>query len=276
MKPNRTIVVKIGGKEIAPGSACRQFASWAAHMARNGARFVIVHGGGEEVTRRATALGIPTRLVDGRRVTTPEVLPLVTGILAGEVNLRIVTNLRRRGLSPIGLTGASGDLVTARIAEEGRWGLVGEPVRVNSAFLWSLLCNGFTPVIAPLAPNTGGQILNVNADTFAAAIASALGTELLFLTDVPGVLRTDGTCIPQITLEEIPPLVQSGVISGGMIPKVSAASDAVRTGACRAWIGPLGTVSANRPFPRGGTAVVPPASHPSSQSSPSPTVTGEG
>ncbi len=276
MKPNRTIVVKIGGKEIAPGSACRQFAGWAAHMVRNGMRFVIVHGGGEEVTRRASALGIPTRLIDGRRVTTPEVLPLVTGILAGEVNLRIVTNLRRRGLSPIGLTGASGDLVTARIAEEGRWGLVGEPVRVNSAFLWSLLCNGFTPVIAPLAPNAGGQILNVNADTFAAAIASALGTELLFLTDVPGVLRTDGTCIPQITLEEIPPLVQSGVISGGMIPKVSAASDAVRTGACRAWIGPLGTVSADRPFPRGGTAVVPPASHPSSRSSPSPTVTGEG
>ncbi len=251
------LVVKVGGREIAPGEGVKAFARWVSDRAREGRRMVIVHGGGEEVSRRAEALGISTQKVAGQRVTTPETLPILAGVLAGEVNLRLVQHLRAAGVTPMGLSGVSAELVRARVAEGGALGLVGEPVRVGSGLLWWMLLNGLTPVLAPLALGPRNEVLNVNADAFAAAIASALGSELLLISDVPGVLDKGGVVLPQLTGLETRSLIAEGTVRDGMVPKVRSALRALDKGARGVWIGSLASASGSLADCTGGTCFSP-------------------
>ena len=256
MESSGTLVIKVGGKEVEEGPFLERFSEWVADAVHAARRVVVVHGGGEEISRRMAALGLTVVKVDGRRVTSPEALPIVIGVLAGEINLRIVSNLRGHGVVPIGLTGASADLLQAKLAEDGRLGRVGEPSVVDASLLWGLLYNGLTPVVAPIAPGEDGKLLNVNADSFAGALASTLGADLLFVTDVAGILGTDGVALPEVTPLTAAELLRAGVIREGMVPKVSAALGALRSGARRAWIGPLTPLLRDHALPPGGTSVV--------------------
>lgn len=269
---NDILVVKIGGREIAPGLGVRAFAAWAGGMVRAGHRLIIVHGGGDEVTALAGRLGIATLKVDGQRVTTPEVMPLVTQVLAGEVNVRLVAALRAAGLSPVGLTGLSGDLLTARVAEEGRLGQVGEPTRVAPQILGTLLGDGRVPVLAPLAAAPDGGVLNVNADLVAGAIAASLSTELLLVTDVDGVRGADGHAVDRLTTAAAEGLIASGDARDGMVPKLRAALHALAGGASTVWIGRLEDALPPASERRAGTFVVPEAPLSSLSSPPSVTV----
>ncbi len=249
-------VVKVGGREIRPGPELDSFASWASELHRTSGPLVIVHGGGDEVSALSERLGLPALKVAGQRVTTPEVLPLVEGVLAGPVSLRLVSALNRAGLRALGLSGVSGEMVQARDAQAGLLGRVGEPTRVDAAFLQQLLLQGIVPVFAPLASDGEGGVLNVNADHFAAGIAEALGGELVLLTDVPGVLDSEGRLLGRLTPSGVRALVADGTVHGGMVPKVEAALRVLSNGAKRVWIGPFGPTALPGGL-RGGTWFVP-------------------
>lgn len=232
-------VVKVGGRELRPGHELSAFADWAASLASSGEPLIIVHGGGEEVSALSERLGLPPQKVDGQRVTTPEVLPLVEGVLAGSVNLRLVGALCSRGVRALGLSGVSASCVVAQDRAEGKLGLVGEPSRTDATFVQGFLLRGFVPVFAPLASDGHGGVLNVNADLFAASLAEALGARLQLITDVPGVVGAEGSVLPTLLPSQVAPLVERGVISGGMVPKVRAALQVLERGAHSVWIGSL-------------------------------------
>jgi acetylglutamate kinase len=253
--PAATRVVKVGGAELLPGAQLTAFAEHVASRATQGEALVVVHGGGEEVSALCERLGIETRKVDGQRVTTPEVLPLVEGVLAGSVNSRLVAALSKAGVHALGLTGVSSSCVVAQDRHDGRLGLVGEPSRVDASFLRSLLHSGLVPVFAPLASDGRGGVLNVNADLFASGIAEALGARLELLTDVPGVLGTEGKVLASLTPSRIPALLEQGIISGGMVPKVEAAVRVLGRGAQGVWIGSLPSLGPSSA--EGGTWIVP-------------------
>ncbi len=198
MNATRVAVVKIGGREIAPGASIERLARWTAERVRTGARVVLVHGGGEEVSERAAALGLPTEKRRGLRVTSAPMLEVVLEVLAGRVNARLVARLHASGVSAVGLSGISGRLLTAVPAGSppGSLGFVGSPRQVRVRLLDSLLDEGFTPVVAPIGIAADGQPLNVNADLAASAIAKALHSDLFLVTDVPGVRGPPGRSSP--------------------------------------------------------------------------------
>jgi acetylglutamate kinase len=184
---------------------------------------VIVHGGGPEISKLLNGLGIASTFVDGQRKTTDDVLSVVEMVLGGKVNVHLTSQLRFFGISSIGLTGYDVGLLTASPINKANLGLVGEITNVNVELIQQLLSFGYLPVIAPLAISEEGEKLNVNADLGASAIASALKAEkLLFVTDVPGILK-ENTLLSKVTKQEINELIEKGVIYGGMIPKVKAA-----------------------------------------------------
>lgn len=189
----------------------------------------------------ADRLGMPTVKIGGQRVTTPELLPIVAGVLSGPVNLRVVSACREAGLRPIGVSGASAGLVTAEPtgSQPGSLGLVGEPVEVDRELIDSLLDLGLTPVIAPLALARDGSTLNVNADLMASAIAEALQVDLVLVTDVEAVLDSLGKPISSLTTSEAQELIRAGVATGGMVPKIRGALRALAGGARSVWIGSI-------------------------------------
>jgi len=215
------IVVKVGGssEENAPAILAD-----VAALRRAGALPVVVHGGGPEITRRLQEQGVPTTFHRGRRVTDHATLAVALAVLAGQVNKELVRLLQNQGVQAIGLSGVDGGLLMAE-RRDPELGLVGEVTAVQTDLLRFLLERGAVPVIAPLALEETGEraILNVNADSVAGAVARALQAEaLLFLTDVDGVLDADGSSLPRLTGEDVAGLIASGVVSGGMIPKVEA------------------------------------------------------
>ena len=214
------LVVKIGGSTL--GSADSTFRDLAA-MARGGDVPVVVHGGGAEASRWLERMGIPSRFERGLRVTDAEVLPVVVAVFSGLVNKRIVAAINAARALACGLSGADARLLECDFADEAL-GFVGEPRSVNLAVLHALLGGGIMPVISSIGHvpgTTSDQLVNVNADTVAGNIAAAIGaSKLVFLTDVEGVKGADGVVIPQLRAVEARALIASGVISGGMIPKV--------------------------------------------------------
>lgn len=201
---------------------------------------VVVHGGGQAITAWSRRLDLPVEKRDGKRVTTPEVAEVVEMVLTGPVNRQVVAALRAAGLDAVGLSGVDGGLLTARRAA-GNLGHVGEITAVRAALLQSLLLAGLTPVLAPVAPDpdTTGVPLNINADDAASAIAAALGaSELLFVSDVPGV-AVGGVAQPEIAVADIEGLIASGIARDGMAAKLRAAAAALRGGARSVRIGDL-------------------------------------
>ena len=229
-------VAKIGGNELdRPG--------WLEECARALKPvhpLVVVHGGGQAITAWCRRLELPVEKRDGMRVTTPEVAEVVEMVLAGPVNRQVVSALRAAGLDAVGLSGVDGGLLAARRAP-GNLGAVGEITAVRGALLQSLLLAGLTPVLAPMAPDPDavGVPLNINADDAASAVAAALGaSELLFVSDIPGV-EVGGVTQPAIAATEIEGLIAAGVAREGMAAKLRAAAAALRGGARAVRIGDL-------------------------------------
>ncbi len=212
------IVVKLGGTTVA---AQEHVLDQVTELA--GTRpVIVVHGGGARVTEWLDRLGVPTRFEDGLRVTDEAGLEVAAAVLRGAANVELVAALRARGCDAVGLSGVDGGLLSGRRVP-GK-GLVATIVEVRPEFVEMLLAAGHVPVVAPLALDEHGSVCNVNADDVAAGLARGLGaSRLVLLTDVDGIRGSDGGRIPRIAADEAERLISSGVIGGGMIPKVRAA-----------------------------------------------------
>lgn len=234
-----TRVVKIGGRPQSDAALPAMIAeSWDA---MSGA-MVLVHGGGDEVSALQKAMGITAQFVDGKRVTTPQDVDIVRMALSGTANKRLVSSLVREGVRAVGLSGEDASLIAATPVDSVRMGHVGAPQRVNSSLLLHLIDGGYLPVVSPVSRNVGhelGPALNVNADDAAAAIAVAIeATELLIVSDVPGVL-VEGKPVAMLTVAEARSLVHDGQASGGMSAKLMASVTAVEGGVKRVRISDL-------------------------------------
>lgn len=216
-----TILIKIGGSTL--GADDTSFADVAA-LRKTGARVVVVHGGGPETTSWMGKMGVRSEFVQGLRVTDEAGLEVATAVLAGLINKRLAAEISSYGVSAVGLSGVDGGLLHGTVTNEDL-GFVAGTVEVDRGVLDSLLQGGHVPVISPIgvqATNTR-QLLNVNADTVAGAVAVAIGaTHLVFLTDVDGILDSNGRLIRKVPHDTGDGLVASGVVKGGMIPKLEA------------------------------------------------------
>jgi acetylglutamate kinase len=226
---NTTVLIKIGGSTL---SAEDTSLSDVARLQHDGARVIIVHGGGPEITLWLAKLGIQAEFVDGLRVTDAPSLDVATAVLAGLVNKRLVAELSAAGGRALGLSGADGAMMRGHIGQP-ELGYVASSIEVDRAPIENVLAGGYVPVIAPIAVNVADRhhLLNVNADTAAGAIAVAMEAEkLVFLTDVDGILDGDGQILSEIPVDKAESLVTSGVVKGGMIPKLQACLLAARAG----------------------------------------------
>ncbi len=220
----KTLVIKLGGSTLEHQRGVLQDIVWLRSL---GACPVLVHGGGPYINEWLAKLNIPTRFENGLRVTDATTLEVVRMVLLGQVNQSLVLMASQLGGRAIGLSGTDGNMVRARIADE-RLGFVGEIETVDPAPVQALIEQGYIPVVAPLGQGEHGQCLNINADLVAAHLAGALNAEkLIFLSNVVGICRADGSLISELSEEEARRLIDEGVISGGMIPKVSACLDAL-------------------------------------------------
>lgn len=223
---HKTFVIKCGGSTLA--ALPNAFFAELAQFQQEGMQPVIVHGGGPAISQMLNRLGIHSEFVNGLRRTTEEVLDVVELVLAGKMNKEIVRRLLQNGAKAAGLSGTDGRLLTAEPAGDPETlGYVGEVTEVNVEPLNALLNAGYIPVVAPLGLGTDGQRYNINADTAAGAVATALGAgPFIVVTDVPGIAGTVNgkkQVLPTVTPEQIQKMIDSGEIYGGMIPKVKAA-----------------------------------------------------
>lgn len=227
-----TTVVKIGGSTL--GSQDTSLEDVVA-LSREGARPVVVHGGGAMITDWLTRMQIESTFVDGLRSTSEEALRVVVGVLRGVVNTQLVGEIVALGGDAVGLCGVDGGAVTAHRYDE-RLGYVGQVDSVDGGFIASLLDAGVIPVIAPIGLEPPSQPLNINADTMAGEVARALRADsLVFLTDVDGLLDGDGRLVEEVGPARARELREAGILSGGMIPKLDACFRAAEVGV-RAYI----------------------------------------
>ena len=240
---NKIVVVKYGGHAMGDRAAAEDFAEDIVLLEQSGLKPIVVHGGGPQIGRMLDKLGIQSTFADGLRVTDEATVEVVEMVLAGSINKQIVGWISAEGGRAIGLCGKDGNMVRARKAtrtmiepETGLeraidLGFVGEPDEVNRDVLDAVLKAELIPVIAPVASGHNGETFNVNADTFAGAIAGATGAKrLLLLTDVPGVLDKDKKLLPELTIEDCRRLIADGTITGGMIPKIETCIYALERG----------------------------------------------
>ncbi|EJF91050.1 acetylglutamate kinase [Bartonella tamiae] len=240
---NKTVVVKYGGHAMGDMELGRAFARDIALIKQSGINPIVVHGGGPQIAKALQKMGIESKFEGGLRVTDEKTVEVVEMVLAGSINKEIVAMINAEGEWAIGLCGKDGNMVFAEKARKTiidpdshierilDLGYVGEPVDVDRTLLDLLARSEMIPVIAPVAPGRDGKTYNINADTFAGAIAGALAAKrLLFLTDVAGVLDQKGALIKQLTVTDAQKLIQQGVISGGMIPKVETCIQAIQRG----------------------------------------------
>ena len=240
-------VVKLGGQPLTDAEALNSLAFDLSILHQAGVRVVVVHGGGPQLSEMSDRLGLETKKIDGRRITDNNTLRLAKMVFAGEISTDIVAALRRHGVSGIGLSGVDGELVDAERrapvlpdnSETGEEELidfdhVGDIRQVNPSVLNVLLDQGFVPVVASLGSDKAGSVLNINADTVAAEIAIAIGAEkLVVMSDVPGLLRDVGdrnSRIPDITVDAVRELKQTGSVSGGMLPKLESIIRTIESG----------------------------------------------
>ncbi|HAR94406.1 MAG TPA: acetylglutamate kinase [Deltaproteobacteria bacterium] len=226
-----TFVIKYGGAAMEEEALKHEFAKDIVLLKYVGINPVVVHGGGPQIERLLTKLQIPTRFVDGLRVTDEATLEVVEMVLSGLINKRIVKDIQDNGGQAIGLSGKDGRLVMAKQVEGKDIGLVGQVVGVNALILKEISKTGYVPVIAPLGCGIDGNTYNINADTVAGAVAKALLAEkLILLTDVPGVLDEASKPISVLKTDEVRHLLNDQTIRGGMIPKVKCCMDALHGG----------------------------------------------
>ena len=233
---SRILVIKIGGNIIDNEFALTIFLE---RFAAIDSKKILVHGGGKLATQLADKLGVKQEMVDGRRVTDAETLKIVTMVYAGTINKNIVAGLQKNNCNAIGLTGADANLIKAhkRTSTNIDYGFAGDPDHVNTSFFTTMFENGLTPVLAPITHDKSGQLLNTNADTIAQEIAKALAIKnevsLIYCFEKNGVLlnpQDDSTVIPFINAGIFEELIKDGSASGGMVPKLTNALNAVKAG----------------------------------------------
>jgi acetylglutamate kinase len=225
----KTFVIKYGGAAMVDDDLKETFAQDVTLLKKIGVKVAIVHGGGKEVTDIAGRLGITSRFVDGQRYTDAEMMEVVQMVLAGKTNKDIVARINQHDGDAVGLCGIDANVLRVeKFQENGRdLGLVGKITSVNIAYLNLLLTNGIMPVIAPVGVDDRWQVYNINADLAAGAIAAALQAEkLVYLSDVEGVM-VGGALVHSMKEHEAEELINTGVISNGMIPKIRSAFDAL-------------------------------------------------
>mgnify|MGYP005848950695 CR=1 FL=1 len=225
------VVVKFGGNAMGDDDAMASFAQDIVLMRQVGVNPVVVHGGGPMINDLLKRLGIESRFVNGKRVTDRATVEVVEMVLSGLVNKRIVQAINDAGGRAVGLSGKDDDMIVCE-ADDPELGFVGRPVEMNVQVLRDLFGAGIIPVVAPVATGMAdNETFNVNGDTAAGAIASALKADrLLLLTDVAGVKNAAGEVVTQLTPAEVRAMIADGTISGGMIPKVETALAAVEAG----------------------------------------------
>lgn len=239
----RTFVVKSGGHAMADVVLKESFARDVCLLRYVGIRIVIVHGGGPQINQTLARLGITSRFSGGLRITDDETMDVVEMVLGGSINQDIVGNICKFGGRAVGLSGKDDQFMRADRIEVAKseaadgttvevdWGRVGDIAQVSSGLLERLVSDGFIPIIAPIAVGPNGEALNVNADTAAAAVASALrAAKFVLTTDVEGVLDSNKQLIATLRAGEIERLIAEGTIVDGMVPKVRCALDAVDGG----------------------------------------------
>jgi acetylglutamate kinase len=246
MYKGKTFVVKTGGGVFAEADSTRALVEQIGILHYFGVRVVLVHGGGPQLTELSAALGVPTQMVEGRRVTDARSIDVTAMVLNGLINTRVLALCRDLNIDAVGISGVDAGLVRAHKrppvrlradSEPVDFGYVGDIDAVDTTVLKKLLDNGLMPVVSPLSADENGTLLNINADTVAAALGAALGAEKLILcTGTPGILGSvndPGSLISYTDLAGLKRLRESGQIAEGMLPKAKAIEDAIRGGVRR-------------------------------------------
>lgn len=224
------VVIKLGGHAMGSDEAMESFARDIVLMQQVGVNPVIVHGGGPMINAMLKKLEIQSEFVNGKRVTDAATVEVVEMVLSGVVNKRIVQAINAQGGTAVGLSGKDANLITCD-QTDASLGFVGTPSQMNPKILHDLFEKDVIPVIAPLGAGRDGETFNINGDTAAGAIASALQADrLLLLTDVAGVKNAEGDVVTELKAADVEEMTASGVIAGGMIPKTETALEAVRKG----------------------------------------------
>jgi len=244
----QTLVIKYGGAAMQEPDLKAAFAQDITLLQYLGINPVVVHGGGPQVSQMLAKLGVPTRFVEGMRVTDETTMDVVEMVLAGKINKEIVNLINAAGGAAVGLSGKDGLLLKAQKLEFYRpredeppeiidIGLVGEVTEVNTELIRTLQAQHFIPVIAPVGVGDHGETYNINADLVAGALAAALGAaKLILLTDVPGVLDRAGNLVSSLNRRQAVILIEEGAIAGGMLPKVKCCLEALDGGVAKAHI----------------------------------------
>lgn len=237
----KIVVIKYGGNAMTCDELKDAVMTDIVLLSLVGVRVVLVHGGGPEITAMLGRLGIESKFIGGLRYTDKETAEVVQMVLSGKINKELVSLLQRHGGSAIGMCGIDGGMITAAKKQSSPdLGFVGDITAVNTKPITDALGMGYIPVVATVGTDSEGNVYNINADTAASRIASELAAEnLILMTDIRGLLTDkddDSTLIPEVNVSEVPYLVKTGVITGGMIPKVECCVQAVRRGVHRTFI----------------------------------------
>lgn len=228
----KTFVIKYGGAAMVDEELKETFAQDVTLLKKIGIRIIIVHGGGKDITDLASRLGLPTQFVKGQRYTDAGMMDVVQMVLGGKSNQEIVARINQHDGGAVGLSGVDNTLflVQKHIEDGADLGLVGDIIRVNTRFLDLLFTHDVMPVIAPIGVDSSGQIYNINADIAAGSVAAALQAEkLVYLSDVPGVLVNEDL-LPSLDRARAAALVEEGIVSSGMLPKIRSAFAALDAG----------------------------------------------
>ncbi|MBA6413583.1 acetylglutamate kinase [Parahaliea sp. F7430] len=245
----RTVVVKFGGNAMVDPALHESFARDVVLMKLVGMNPVVVHGGGPQIGKLLEKLNIQSHFINGMRVTDSQTMDVVEMVLGGSVNKEIVSSISRNGGKAIGVTGKDGGLIQARKLKVNRYspelgaseivdiGQVGEVEKIDTAVLKVLIGSDFIPVIAPIGVDSAGNTYNINADLVAGKIAEVMQAEkLMLLTNVAGLLDKDGKILTGLSTPQVDALIEDGTITGGMLPKIACALDAVKGGVSSAHI----------------------------------------
>lgn len=240
---NKTIVIKYGGNAMINEDLKRTVMEDITLLKYVGMNPVIVHGGGPDISAELKTHNVESEFVNGLRVTDADTIKIAQMVLVGKTNKEVVSNININGGNAVGLCGIDGRIIECEPLTEDTEGnkidvgFVGKITKVNANIIKSLCEDEYIPVIAPIGTDKQGQSYNINADTVASAVATAMGAEkLIFLTDIEGVKDNDGNIIYEITTENAETMIKDGTISGGMIPKSRACMDAVEKGVKRVHI----------------------------------------
>ena len=236
---DKTVVVKFGGNAMVSQELCSAVMSDITLLTQVGVKVVLVHGGGPEISDMLKRVNKTTEFVDGLRVTDAETMEIAQMVLCGKINKNLVAQMQQAGGNAIGLCGVDGHMIEAECLNP-KLGFVGEITKVNPKPVQDMLSMGYIPVVSSVGCDAAGNAYNINADTAAAAIAAALGAEcMVAMTDIVGILRDKddpSSLISRINVQEAPEMIASGVISGGMIPKVEGCCNAVKAGVKKVFI----------------------------------------